>query len=679
VADDYYGTRVSDPYRWMENAKDPDWMPWLKAQDAFTRETLSRVPGRDALLARVSGLSGDLAVTRRVAVGGGRLFFEQQPAGAQNFKLFVREDGGAVRTLIDPTTINLDGAHVSLDWWRPSENGHHVAYGLSPAGSEASIAHVMDAATGRVLDERIPNTDWGLTGWLPDGSGFFYIQFTGERGTPSFYLNSVVKLHLLRTDPSADQIVLRRGMHAQVPMSEVQAGIVRPIMGSDRALVMVADIRRERAVWTTRLADLIAGKPVFERVASVEDLVVDVAASGDDLFLLSNRDASRGRVLATSASKPSLSTAREVLPLSNVVAEGLYPLRGGVLVRLMDGGIQRLTRVSRDGTAAAVNLPFEGSVRDVFSSELREDAHLLLAGWLQPQGTWRLTPDGRVQDAGLEPPPPFDLSGYVAERRFAAARDGTRVPYTIIARRGWRSDASNPVLATGYGAYQYALSPGFQPRVLAFLDAGGVYVVTGVRGGGEYGREWHKAGQKATKPNTWRDLIDVCETLISSRVTAPSRLVIHGGSAGGITVGRALTERPDLFAGAIAEVGWMNPIRYVAEQNIADIDEWGPIVDAESFRIMYQMDSYHAISEGKRYPAVLITTGVNDPRVASFNSGKFAARLQDVAPADSPVLLRVDFDSGHGVGSTRAQRDRLLADIYTFALWRAGAHGFQTA
>jgi prolyl oligopeptidase len=235
------------------------------------------------------------------------------------------------------------------------------------------------------------------------------------------------------------------------------------------------------------------------------------------------------------------------------------------------------------------------------------------------------------------------------------------------------------VFAEAYGAYQYALSPNFQPRLLAFLDEGGIYVVAGVRGGGEYGREWHKAGQKATKPNTWRDFIDVSEALIDSRVTSSRHLVIHGVSAGGITVGRALTERPDLFAAAVAEVGWMNPIRYVAEQNFADIDEWGPIVDADSFRIMYEMDSYHAIREGTRYPAVLITTGFNDPRVATFHSGKFAARLQAEIAGDAPVLLRVDFDSGHGLGSTRAQRDALSADIYAFALWRAGVKGFETS
>ncbi len=284
-------------------------------------------------------------------------------------------------------------------------------------------------------------------------------------------------------------------------------------------------------------------------------------------------------------------------------------------------------------------------------------------------------PGQPVRNTGLDGRPPFDLAPYVAERRFAPARDGTQVPFTIIAKRGWKSDSRNPVLATAYGAYQYSLSPAFSARVLAFLDAGGVYVVANVRGGGEYGREWHKAGQKATKPNTWRDFIDVSQALINSRVTSSKKLVILGTSAGGIAVGRALTEKPELFAGAVADVGFMNPVRYSAEQNNLDINEWGPIEDAASFRAMYAMDSYHAIKDGTRYPPVLVISGFNDPRVATFHAAKFVARLQEATKGKSEVLLRMDFDAGHGMGSTRSQRDALVADIYSFTLWCAGATG----
>lgn len=530
--------------------------------------------------------------------------------------------------------------------------------------------------SGKVLDVRIPNTDFGITGWLPDGSGFLYIQFIGQRGTPTFYWDSVVKVHHLGSDPKNDRIVLQRGLYTQIPMKEIHVGVVRPVPSTDQALVEVRDTRPERAVWTVRLAELLAGEPRFRPVATIDDLIVDVAAAGDDLFLISNRDRPRGRVLLTSVENPSLTTALEVLPQSAVVADDLYPIRGGALVRMMDGGVQRLMRVSRSEAASPITLPFEGSIRDVFSSSLRSEAYLSLTGWLEPPAVWLWTPGSPLRNTGLDSPAPFDLSPYIAERRFARTRDGTQVPYTIISRRGYKADDRNPVLATAYGAYQYSLSPAFNPRVLAYLDQGGVYVVANVRGGGEYGREWHKAGQKATKPNTWRDFIDVSRALIDSHVTSSERLVILGTSAGGITVGRALTERPDLFAGAVADVGFMNPLRYAAEQNNLDIDEWGPIVDAASFRAMYEMDSYQAVKDSTRYPPVLVVSGFNDPRVATFHAAKFVARLQQATAGRSPVLLRMDFDAGHGMGSTRQQRDALFADIYSFALWCCGSKGF---
>jgi prolyl oligopeptidase len=676
--DDYYGTTIADPYRWMENTNDPDLLPWLKSQNAHARAVLDGIPRRAALSARISKLSGELSITKKVRATDGRLFFEQQPAGAQNFKLFVRDHGRPARILIDPTTLEIDGKHVSLDWWEPALSGRHVAYGLSPAGSEASTARVMEVETGRILEARIPSTDFGITGWLPDGSGFLYIQFIGERGTPTFYWDSVVKLHQLGSDPEGDRVVLRRGLYAQIPMKEIQVGVVRPVAGSDQAIVEVRDTRPERAVWTVPLPDLIAGQPRFRAVAADNDLVVDVAATGDDLFLISNQNRPRGRVLVTSIENPSLATATEVLPQTTLVADDAFPIYGGALVRMMDGGVQRLMRVSRREPASSVPLPFEGSIRDVFSSSLRKDAYLALTGWLEPPAVWHWAPGQEMRNTDLDGRPPFDLSPYVADRRFAPARDGTQVPYTIIAKRGWKTDARNPVLATAYGAYQYSLSPTFNPRVLAFLDAGGIYVVANVRGGGEYGREWHKAGQKATKPNTWRDFIDVSQALISSRVTSSEHLVILGTSAGGIAVGRALTEKPDLFAGAVADVGFMNPLRYSAEQNNLDIDEWGPIVGAASFRAMYEMDSYHAIKDGTRYPPVLVISGFNDPRVATFHAAKFVARLQEATNSKSAVLLRMDFEAGHGMGSTRTQRDALIADIYCFTLWCSGARGLLT-
>lgn len=678
VVDDYYGTRVSDDYRWMENPKDADWLPFLRGQNAHARALLDALPGRQALAKRIAALSGDAALTSKVEPAGDMIFYEQRPAGADNYKLFLRGADGRVRTLIDPTTMKLGDAHVSLDWWRPSFDGRHLVYGLSASGSEASTLHVMEVATGTVLPERIANTDYGVTGWLPDGSGFFYIVFVNRRGTPQFYLNGECRLHRLGTDPKDDPVVLRRGLHADVPLEEVQIPYVQTSENSDMAIVGVGDVRPEAALWSVRLADLVAGRPSFAKIAGFDDIVTSIAMNGDDLYLLSNRDAIRGRVLLTSAAKPDFAAAREVLPQGPVVIEKLDAARDGVFVTIMDGGIQRLTRLA-DGKATPIALPFDGSIVGLFASTSRDGAYLNLAGWLQPSGIWQIDAAGTVADTGITPRPPIDTRPYETKRGFATAKDGVKIPYTLLYRRGMAANGANPTLATGYGAYQYSLTPRFSPSLLAFLDAGGVYCFANVRGGGEYGREWHKAGQKETKPNTWRDLIAVCETLVADKVTSPKRLAITGTSAGGITVGRAMTERPDLFAAVISNVGWSNPIRYTAEQNVSDIDEWGPMVDAASFRIMYDMDSYQAVKHGTPYPAVLCVTGATDPRVAPWHVAKFAARLQAATSSGNPVLLRVDFDAGHGVGSTRSQGDALATDMYAFVLWRTGAEGFQPA
>lgn len=678
VVDDYYGTRITDDYRWMENPKDADWLPFLRGQNAYTRAVLDALPGRPALAKRIAALSGDAALTRHVTPAGDLLFYEQRPAGADNFKLFVRGADGSVRPLIDPTTMKMGEAHVSLDWWQPSFDGSHLVYGLSAAGSEASTLQIMEVATGKVLPERIENTDYGVTGWLPDGSGFFYIVFVNQRGTPQFYLNGECRLHRLGTDPKQDPVVLRRGLYPDVPLEEVQIPYVQTSENSEVAIVGVGDVRPEAALWTVKLADLAAGRPRFAKVAGVDDIVTSSALNGDDLYLLSNRGAIRGRVLLTSAARPDLAAAREVVPEGKTVIEKLDAARDGVFVTIMDGGIQRLARLS-GGKATTISLPFEGAINGVFTSTSRDGAYLNLAGWLQPSGIWQVDGAGTVSDTGLNPPPPIDTTPYEAKRGFATAKDGVRIPYTLVYRRGMVANGNNPTLVTGYGAYQYSATPRFAGTLLAFLDAGGVYCNANVRGGGEYGREWHKGGQKETKPNSWRDLIAVCEALIADKVTSPKRLAITGTSAGGITVGRAMTERPDLFAAVISNVGWSNPIRYTAEQNVSDIDEWGPMVDAKSFRVMYDMDSYQAVKNGTPYPAVLCVTGATDPRVAPWHVAKFAARLQAATSSGNPVLLRIDFDAGHGIGSTRSQSDALAADMYAFVLWRTGAKGFQPA
>jgi prolyl oligopeptidase len=680
VKDTYFGETLSDPYRWMENDHDPDWIPFLKGQNAHTRALLDRISGREGLLRRIQQLSADTAITRNAARAGGRLFFEQRPSGAENYQLFVRENGRD-RVLIDPTQRGDAGSHQSLDWWETSRDGTHVVYGLSKDGSEDSILHVLSVADGRDLPERIPNTEAAQPQWLDDGSGFFYNQLTGAVDTPERYLDSQARFHRLGTDPASDPLLMKRGLDARVVYQRIQAPYVITSPGARHALLVLHDVRTEVRVFIAPLAEVLAGRAHWAPVADFDDEVTDVDIDGETLWLLANKGHPRGRVLRASVRAPAVAGATEVIPESEVVIESFQRSRDGLYLQLLDGGVSRLRRLGHDGRLGEIALPFEGTL-SALSTDASEDGALFsFAGWLTPGDIWSVDAQGKVAESGLTPKPPIDVSAYSTTRYFATARDGTKIPCTLIHRKGVRRDGSNPTWISAYGSYGVTgYPPAFAGRTLALVDAGFIVGYAGVRGGGEYGRDWHKAGQLMNKPNTWRDLIDVCAQLCEQKYTARERLAIGGRSAGGITVGRAMTERPELFAAVIDGVGWSNPLRYVAEQNgYGEEPEWGAISEEAGYRALKLIDSYQAVKDGVAYPAVLLTTGVTDPRVGPFHVAKMAARLQAASSSGKPVLLRVDFDAGHGIGSTRAQQDREAADTYAFLLWQTGVKDYQPA
>lgn len=682
VTETFFGRSVTDPYRWMETPTDPDWEPYMRANAAHARATLDAIPGRTAMRDRISALTGSNATAAAPVPAGGRLFYLKRAEGKDTAALFMRE-GGVDRVLVDPDALKAGGTHVSLDWWQPSPDGSHVVYGLSPSGSEASILQIMRVSDGEILPERIDRTQFASPSWLPDGSGFFYNRLSGApAGSPGFYSDSVVWLHRLNTEAAADRKILARGQYDSVPADPTDIPVVVADISSDHVVaIMFGGVRRENPLWTARLTDVLAGAPEWKAVATVADEITSATIRGDDLYLLTTRDAENGKVLKTRASAPALATAQEVIPHGDRVIESIVAAQDALYVGLMDGGYQSLMKRLDNGSVVPVALPFEGSMLELKAVTDAPGAYLQLTSWLQPIGVWRVDADGSVTDTGLSPRPAIDTSRFEAIRDFATARDGTRVPVSIIAPRGLARDGSAPTLVTAYGAYQIPQSPSFSTRGIAFLEQGGVLAVAHVRGGGEYGKRWWRAGRKLTKPNTWRDLIDCCEHLITQRWTSPGKLAIRGGSAGGITMGRALTERPDLFAAVIPAVGCLNQLRNEFSQNgPPNIEEFGTVTTEEGFRGLWEMDAMHHVVDGTKYPAVLLTHGMTDPRVEPWNSGKMAARLRAAASPDSgPILLRVQFDAGHGIGSTRSQGDEELADVYSFILWRTGSPAFQPA
>ncbi len=690
VRETLWGEEIVDPYRWMENPKDAEWEPFMKGQAAYTRKVLDAIPGRKALYERISKLSGDLPIARTPQpTAGGRLFYEMRPQGANQFKLYLREGAaGRERLLIDPSLLRGPGdVHVSLDWWSASPDGRYVVYGLSPAGSENTVAHILDVDSNKILPERIDRTQYASPSWLPDSSGFFFNRLAEgvKLGAQDYYLDSVAWLHRFGTDPKQDVKVLSRGQYPGVALERTDFPVIFADPTSRNVVALVAGgVRRENPLYTATLESVVANQPQWRKVCDVADEVTGFAFRGDELYLQTTRDAPNAKVLKTSMAAPDIARAATVVPEGQYVLEAIAAARDGIYMRDMDGGYSSLRRLGNDSRLQAVKLPFEGSILSMRMSTLEDGAWLLGSSWLLPFTVFRHDPAANSTVAvPLAPPSPIDTAPYEAIRTFTIARDSTKVPLTIVARKGLRHNGRNPALINAYGSYQVVNAPRFNAPGIAFLEQGGVLAYAHVRGGGEYGKRWWKAGQKIAKPNTWRDLIDCCEELVKRGWTRPTRLTIQGGSAGGITVGRAATERPDLFAAVISNVGVSNALRAEFSQNgPPNIVEFGTVTDRVGFLGLKQMDAYHSVRDGVRYPAMLLTTGMTDPRVEPWQVAKMAARLQAVVTTlqsvdRNPVLLRVEFSAGHGRGSTREQVDAERADEYSFALWRSGAPGFQ--
>lgn len=679
VKDTYFGETLSDPYRWMENSSDPQWLPYLKAQNEHARAILDALPSRARFLKRISQLTGDTAVTSRAQRAGGLTFYAQRPAGADNFKLFVRDADGHDRILIDPTLSSGPKSHVSLDWWSASPDGRLVVYGLSKDGSEDSLLHILKVADGEDLPDRIPDTQAADPQWLDDGSGFFYTQLTGKVATPERFLDAHARFHRVGSDPKSDPFLMKRGLDPSIVYDKIQAPAILTFRGSRHAVLVLADVRPEFRAYIAPLEDVRAGRAKWSLIAGFEDVLTDLDIDGDVLYLLVNKTTPRGELRQTSAAAPSPAAATVVVPQGPAVIQAMNRAKDGLYLTIQDGGVHRLRRVvtgAVSGTATApvdeIALPFDGTIGGPYANPDEDGVLMSFTGWLSPAALYRVSAAGELTDTGITPQPHIDVGAYEAKRFFCAAKDGVKIPYTLIYRKGLQRDGRTPTWISAYGSYgAAAYMPSFAGKTLALVDAGFIVGYANVRGGGEYGREWHKAGQLDNKPNTWRDLIAVCEELIAKKYTGTPHLAIGGRSAGGITVGRAMTERPELFAAVIDGVGWSNPLRYVAEQNgYGEEPEWGAISDPAGYRALKSIDSYQAVKDGTPYPAVLLTTGVTDPRVAPFHVAKMAARLQAATSSGKPILLRVDYDAGHGIGSTRAQQDREAADTYAFLQWQ---------
>jgi prolyl oligopeptidase len=681
VTETYFGTTVVDPYRWME-AEGPEWKTYALAEAAYAKSVLGAIPGREALIDAVAHYTSQVVAVSAVQIGGDYIFTQVRPAGANTFKLYVRKGlHGQDRLLLDPDAYAPKGSHASLDWWSVSPDGGHVVFGTSPGGSENSTARIMVTDTGAILPETIDRTEEAGPSWSADGSGFFYNRLQAGVAPDSLdkYKLSACWFHRLNTDPSADVKVLWKDASPVLKIADIDVVDVAVTPGSDIALgAVVSGVQNELTLYAASASAAKAGPPKWAPICTPADDVTSASIHGDDLYLLSHKDASRYKIIRTTAASPDVATGKLVVPQSASVIRGLSAAKDALYIQDLNAGLGGLRRLGYDGNLTTIEMPFAGAIDGLYTDTLHDGAWFFLQSWARPTVLCYVGPDGVVKQTDIAPQPPVDVTPYTSEEVFAVAGDGTKVPLSIVYKKGLKRDGSAPLMLNAYGSYGITEDPAFIARWLPLLDNGGVFAVGHVRGGGELGEDWHLAGQKLNKPNTWRDTIACAEHLIRQGYTSKPKLAIVGGSAGGITVGRFMTERPDLAAVVIDQVGVSNATRSEFSPNgPPNIPEFGTVTKAEGFKALYEMDAMLHVKDGVKYPSVLLTTGLNDPRVSSWEPTKMTARLQAANGGPNPIILRIDVDAGHGIGSTRGQRDQETGDILAFTFWRTGDPRYQ--
>jgi prolyl oligopeptidase len=681
VTETLWGVQVTDPYRWMEQ-EGPEWKTYALAENDYARKMLAAIPGREALYDAISHNSGAIVALGDAQVAGDYIFTEVRPAQGETYKLYVRNGiDGADRLLLDADRFAPAGSHAAIDHWVASPDGKHVVFGVSPGGSEASVAHVMVTDTGALLPETIDRTEDASSSWTNDGEGFFYNRL--QAGLPPDSLDkfklSACWFHKLGSDPANDVKVLAKGTSPDVDIADIDFPVVATTPGSNIAVgVLVSGVQNEVSAYTASVADARAGTATWRRICTPADNITGLAVHGDDIYLQSHDHASRFKVLKITAARPDVANARAVVPESALVIRGIGAARDGLYITDLNAGLGGMRRMAWDGTVTTIPMPFDGAIGGVFVDTAHDGCWFALEGWVRPPTVFYIAPNGMVTETNLAPKPPIDASSYASEETFCTAADGVKIPLSIVYKKGLKREGSATLLLDAYGSYGITEDPGFLARFFPFLDLGGVFATAHVRGGGELGEDWHLAGKKATKPNTWRDDIAAAEHLIAQGYTSKPRLAIVGGSAGGITVGRFMTERPDLAAVVIDQVGSSNTLRAEFSPNgPPNIPEFGTVTVQADFKPLYEMDAYQHVKDGVAYPSVLLTTGLNDPRVSSWEPTKMTARLQAATASKNPVILRVETDAGHGIGSTRAQRDQETADEIAFIMWRTGDARFQ--
>jgi prolyl oligopeptidase len=688
VPETFFGTVVNDPYRDFEDTKAPAVAAWMKAHSDHAHATLQRIGGRAALRRRLEEL--DASASARVSEvqrRAGELFFYQRRGATDNqFKLMVREGlTGAERVLFDPETLKAaTGKPHAINWFSASPDGRLVALGVSAAGSEEAAMRVLDVKSGQQQGPIIERVLFGGISWSRDGRQIYFhrMQALAKDAPPTDkYQRSMVCLMPAGGAETTIRVLVRAGDKNALNIPATEFPFIE-ILPDGRATLSVIDgVSPEFAAWHSTEAAVRAGRPAWRKLCGKEDAVTGMAIQGDRVYALTHKGAPRYKLVGGRLNGFSMAKAATVVPESARVLTSMVSAADAVYFSARDGNIKKLFKLpyTEGATASEVALPVAGAF-DFNGVDAGLPGVLLdLQSWTRARQIYAVSSIGSVSNTGLQPAGPFDApTNVTATEVMIRSHDGAMVPMSIIHRTGTKLDGANPTILYGYASYGITEEPFFSPSRLAWMDAGGVFAVANPRGSSVFGKAWHDAGKQATKPNTWRDFIACAEYLVAQKWTRPSRLAIWGGSAGGILVGMAMVERPDLFAVVMPAVGAMDMVRAETTPNgVPNIPEFGSRKTEAGFRALLAMSTYANIKDSVAYPAVLLTHGVNDPRVEVWNTTKVAARLMAASTSGKPVLMRLDYQAGHGIGDTKAQVLDERADTFAFVMWQTGMPGWE--
>jgi prolyl oligopeptidase len=670
VEDTVQGHKIIDPYRYLENPNDPETKLYVEQELSYTRSLLDPLPGRDKIKARLSQLL-EIGTVGPPQMGG-KFYFHTRREGNQNQPvLYVSERlDGEDRVLVDVNKMSADGT-VALDWWFAAEDGKYVAYGTSASGSEESTLHLIDSATGKVLPDSIDRTRFASVAWMKDSSGFYYTRHPKKGEVPAGEEVYHVKVfyHQIGSDPAKDPLVFDEAKNPQdipnVNLSE-----------DDRWLLI--NVQHGWTKTEMYLQDLRSKNPPLQ-ITTGQDFLYGGEFFQGKLYITTNEDAPHYRVFVADAANAKRQNWKEIIPPSDAVLQDASVTGGKLLAQYEHNATSELKLFTLEGKKIGdISLP---AIGDVFSASGRYDRNEIFFGFQSftaPPSIYRVDLNDRKSALWAKvDAPSIDPAAYDVQQVWYSSKDGTKVPMFIVNKKGVEKNGKNPTLLTGYGGFNISLKPTFNRSMYLWMEHGGIYAVANLRGGAEFGEDWHRAGMLEKKQNVFDDFIAAGEYLIAQKYTDKDHLAIQGGSNGGLLMGAMITQRPDLFRAVVCAVPLLDMLRYQNFQ-IAKlwIPEYGSSEDAKQFEWLYAYSPYHHVKAGQEYPAILFLTGDTDTRVDPMHAKKMAALMQaeakNGASKDRPILLRIETKAGHGQGKPVTKQIEENTDMYSFLFWQLG-------